>query len=273
MNSRGRALPGGALRLLPFIAMLAACGGSSGPTTPATMPPATTLAPAPPAVSSVGLALLMHMDEAVWQGAPQEVRDNSFGSHHGRAAGGANTVANGRFGRAGQFFGSASCIEVPDAPSLHPADELTISAWVQPSQIGRGAMGIAARRVNFTVNSAYAFFVAVSGRLSVDVNTEDDRFEAGPQLAVGRWYHVAMVYEGARQTVVVYLDGAAVGAHSESALSITPFDAPEWVGCLPEGGPSQGFEGLMDDVAIWHRALSATEVAALARGTGAVANP
>lgn len=271
MTRPGTGLRAGALALAATT--IAACGGSSGPTTPVTMPPATTLAPVPPAVSSVGLALLLHMDEAAWSGAPQEVRDNSFGSHHGRAAGGANTTANGRFGRAGQFFGSASCVEIFDAPSLRPSDELTISAWVQPSQIGRGAMGIAAKRVNYTVDSAYAFFVAVSGRLSVDVNTEDDRFEAGPQLTVGRWSHVAMVYEGARQAVTVYLNGAPVGAHSENATSITPFESPEWVGCLAEGGPSQGFEGMLDEVAIWHRALSAAEISALANANAAIANP
>jgi hypothetical protein len=106
----------------------------------------------------------------------------------------------------------------------------------------------------------------------VDVNTEDDRFEVGSPLANGRWYHAAFVYEGSRSAVTVYLNGAAVGAHSESASSITAFPSPMWVGCLPEGGPSQGFTGLLDEVAVWHRALSASEVAALANATGPLAD-
>jgi hypothetical protein len=134
-------------------------------------------------------------------------------------------------------------------------------------------MGNAAMRVNFQVVSAYAFFVGTSGRLSVDVDTEDDRFEAGPVLSAGRFLHVAMVYEGARQASTVFLDGAAVGASAERARSITAFRSPLWVGCLAEGAPSQGFSGLLDEVAVWHRALSPGEIVALATATGPIANP
>ena len=52
-----------------------------------------------------------------------------------------------------------------------------------------------------------------------------------------------------------------------------PFRSPLWIGCLPLGAPAQGFSGLLDEVAVWHRALSASEVAALASASGAIANP
>ena len=123
-----------------------------------------------------------------------------------------------------------------------------------------------------SVVAAEAGLAGTDDRLSVDVNTEDDRFSVGGPLANGRWYHAAFVYEGARSAVTVYLNGAPVGAHAESASSITPFSSPMWVGCLPEGQPSQGFTGLMDEVAVWHRALSASEIAALANATGPIAD-
>ena len=218
------------------------------------------------------MVLLLHMDEAAWGGATGEVRDSSGEGHHGAAVAGA-TTAVGRFGRAGSFPGGAGCVAIPDTASLRPSDQLTVAAWVRPDRVGGAAMGIAAKRVNFLADSAYAFFVANSGRLSVDVDTEDDRFEAGPALTTGRWSHVAMVYDGARQASTVFLDGAAVGASAERAPSIRPFRSPLWVGCLAEGAPSQGFAGLLDEVAIWHRALSTAEIAALATATAPIANP
>jgi hypothetical protein len=44
------------------------------------------------------------------------------------------------------------------------------------------------------------------------------------------------------------------------------------VGCLPLDAPAQGFVGLLDEVAVWHRALSASEIAALANATGPIAD-
>jgi hypothetical protein len=81
------------------------------------------------------------------------------------------------------------------------------------------------------------------------------------------------VYDGAAQAVTVYVGGLPVGAHSESARSIRSFTSPLWVGCLAEGAPSQGFAGLLDEVAIWHRALSSAEIQSLANATAPLANP
>lgn len=256
------------------LALLAGCGGGSQPTTPPTpMPPTPTPVAMAPAVSPAGLALLLHMDEAAWDGSRDQVRDASGEGHHGTSIAGATTAAGGRFGRAGSFPGGAGCVSIANEAGLRPGSELTVAAWLNSSGIGRAAaQGIAAKRVNFQQASAFAFFVGTSDRLSVDVNTEDDRFEAGGPLAAGRWSHAAFVYSGAAAAVTVYLNGAPIAAHSESASSVTPFPSPMWVGCLPEGTPSQGFVGLLDEVAVWHRALTAAEVMALANATGPIAD-
>jgi hypothetical protein len=213
------------------------------------------------------------MDEAAWDGSRDQVRDASGQGHHGTAVAGAATVAGGRFGRAGSFPGGAGCVAIPDEPGLRPGSELTVSAWLMSSGIGRGtAQGIAAKRVDFQRDSAFAFFLGTNDVLGVDVDTEDDRFEAGSPLAAGRWYHAAFVYSGAARAVTVYLNGAAITGHSESASSITAFSSPMAVGCLPLATPAQGFVGLLDDVAVWHRALSSGEIAAIANATGPIAD-
>jgi hypothetical protein len=265
-------------RAIVLLTMLAAAGcGGDGPSVPntpnttPTAPPTATPVPLPPPVSNADLVLLVHMDEAAWSGAASEVSDASGLAHHGTAVGGATTAA-GRFGRAGSFPGGAGCVTVPDRADLRPDDALTISVWMNPNAVGREALGVIAKRVSFLEDSAYALYVDERGALGIDVDTEDTRFFTGPGVvANGRWTHVAIVYAGA--TTTAYVNGQPAAAHAESSSTLTPFRSPLWIGCLPLGAPAQGFSGLLDEVAVWHRALSASEVAALASATGPIANP
>jgi hypothetical protein len=261
--------------LLMAILAAAGCGGDSpsGPNPNPTPSPtaAPTPVPVPPAVSADGMVLLMHMDEAAWGGAANEVGDASGLAHHGTAVAGA-TTAVGRFGRAGSFPGGAGCVTVPDRADLRPDDALTISLWMNPNAVGQTDLGVIAKRISFLQDSAYALYVDPRGALGIDVDTEDTRFFTGAGLiANGRWTHTAIVYDGA--TTTAYVNGQPAAANAETARSLTPFRSPLWIGCLPLGAPAQGFSGLLDEVAIWHRALSAGEVTALANATGPIANP
>jgi hypothetical protein len=268
MPSRSRAL-------LLLTILTAGCGGDS-PSGPNPNPsPTPTAAPTPvpvsPAVSAAGLVLLMHMDEAAWSGAANEVGDTSGLAHHGTAGAGATTAA-GRFGRAGSFPGGAGCVAVPDRADLRPDDALTISLWMNPNAVGQTDLGVIAKRLSFLQDSAYALYVDPRGALGIDVDTEDNRFFTGPSVvANGRWTHVAVVYDGA--TTRAFVNGQPAAASAEAARTLTPFRSPLWIGCLPLGAPAQGFSGLLDEVAIWHRALSAGDVTALANASWPIANP
>ncbi len=253
------------------------CGGAMAPPAPSPSPSPTPSPTPTPTVSTAGLVLLFHMDEPAWDGTRDQVVDSSGQGHPGTATGGATTVAAGKFGRGGSFAGNASCVDVPDVPGLRPTTQLTIAAWILPTGLGKQTpQGIVAKRVDYLFRSAYAFFVNSDDRLTVDVDTENDRFEAGAALTNGRWFHVAMVYDAAqpRNTrVTVYVDGLPVGTGAETSGAITDFPSPLSIGCLPLANPAQGFVGTVDEVAIWHRALSAQEVATLAAATGPIVVP
>jgi hypothetical protein len=271
MPSRSRAI------FLVTLLTAAGCGGDSpstpnpNPTPTPTPTAAPTPAPVPPAVSNADLVLLMHMDEAAWTGAASEVGDTSGLAHHGTAVAGATTAA-GRFGRAGSFPGGAGCVTVPDRADLRPDDALTISLWMNPNAVGQTELGVIAKRISFLQDSAYALYVDTQGALGVDVDTEDNRFFSGTGVVGnGRWTHVAIVYGGG--IVTAYVNGSPAAQSADSARALTPFRSPLWIGCLPLGAPAQGFSGLLDEVAVWHRALSASEVTALASATGPIANP
>jgi hypothetical protein len=75
-----------------------------------------------------------------------------------------------------------------------------------------------------------------------------------------------VVFDGTRapdQRVRVYTNGTFDVAAAETAASIAPHTAPLRIGCMPSpgSGTMQYFVGLLDEVAIWTRALTDPEIA------------
>ena len=99
---------------------------------------------------------------------------------------------------------------------------------------------------------------------------------AGPNIADGNWHHVAVVldYDGVGnaqlEEVTMYVDGIAMLAYADNAnqqLINTLTTNPVSVAGGTLNGQSRFLNGLIDEVGIWSRALSAQEVADLAAGT------
>ncbi len=81
-------------------------------------------------------------------------------------------------------------------------------------------------------------------------------------ISTGQWHHAAMTYDGS--TVRLYLDGVEVGSTPLSGTIDVDPTVDVFIGSQPTGAGSRFFDGLIDDVRIVQRALSAAEVAALA---------
>jgi hypothetical protein len=79
-------------------------------------------------------------------------------------------------------------------------------------------------------------------------------------FVAGQWYHIAMVRQGS--TAVLYLNGVQI-AQATGVGTIPAAQSPFWVGGR-SGSQSLPTNGVIDEVGIWARALTAAEVAALA---------
>ena len=84
------------------------------------------------------------------------------------------------------------------------------------------------------------------------------------------WHHLVVSYDsGQANELKLYVDGALASEHSEyggliASSGISPFT----IGLSrPDGSALGGFEGLIDDVAVWDAALDSQQVSALAGGT------
>ena len=84
-------------------------------------------------------------------------------------------------------------------------------------------------------------------------------------LAASGWHHVAYSFNDAGDVATLYLDGAAVASTSTTASISYTQGANSVIGGHGSGGVGYDFIGMIDDVRIYNRALTAGEVAALAQ--------
>jgi Concanavalin A-like lectin/glucanases superfamily len=214
-------------------------------------------------VSLDGCVLLLHMDEPTWSGAGS-VKDSSGQGNDGTPEGTAGTTANGKFGRAALLDGNG-WVDVPSSDSLDgPVTQLTYSAWIYPTGLtdGTASPGIISKRQGYAENVSYTLFLWTSNAAWVDL--EAYRNNSVTLFTNGAWYHLAVVYDGTQTAAgageTIYVNGALDSVHA-AGPSLAANTQDVLIGNLPGGG--NNFIGMIDEVAIWTRALSADEIKSL----------
>ena len=220
------------------------------------------VAPAP--VVDPSLVLHLKLDEP----SGSTASDSSGSANHANATGGlAWQPAAGAITGAAGFNGSDSYLAVPDSSSLDNTAAFTLSYWFRAETLGNNT-GLVAKRVGPSDNNSYGFFLGLDGKLSVDVNSSNNRFTSSTTFNSGTWYHVALVFDGSlaeAQRSKLYVNGVLDTTATETSSSVPNHASSLYIGVLAPGG--NVFDGLIDEVRFHRRALSATEVAALESST------
>jgi fibronectin type 3 domain-containing protein len=218
-------------------------GNLSAPSNQATA----TVTTAPPA----GLVASYGFDE----GIGTVLGDSSGNANNGSIAG-ATWSATGKFGSALSFNGTNNLVSIADSNSLDLTTGMTLEAWVRPA-----ALGTVWRTV---------LMKEQSGNLIYDLYGNTDKgfpetavWIAGERaaratagLALNTWAHLASTYDGS--TLRLYVNGTQTASLPLSGTVATS------AGALRIGGNNvwpEWFSGLIDEVRIYNRALSASEVA------------
>jgi concanavalin A-like lectin/glucanase superfamily protein/putative esterase len=174
------------------------------------------------------------------------------------------TWASGEIGGALNFDGVNDYVSVPDASSLDNTSALTIAFWVKPTILDGSPRGIVSKRTAPSIQDAYSVFFSTGNRLFVDIDTSNDRFSTNTVFLTNTWYHVAVTYDGTlalASRVNVYVNGVRDKTAGETSASIPNYGSSLTLGKL--GGTTSYFAGSLDDVRIYNRALTATEVSSL----------
>jgi hypothetical protein len=175
---------------------------------------------------------------------------------------GVRLASEGVKGRAGKFSGE-SFFRVDDA-AMFNLESLTLSLWIKPDTI-RGRHGLIGKR---WAGAAAPFVLSLwDGRLEFEATDEKGKwsfnFRSPAVVKAGAWNHVAAVVEQGKG-VTLYCNGQAVARH-DNPRKRTFNQEPLVLGREAWNGANNGhlpcyYQGLMDEVTIWARALSPTEV-------------
>ena len=209
-----------------------------------------------------GLVLHLNFDQKMIQG--KTAKDLSKKANHGIINGGA-TVVEGKFGEALEFDGKDDFVEVPLKPSItfSKGDSLTVQAWVKTDDKPPKNDGIVG---NYRTSTDAVWLLSLSGdnaaergkvrfRLrdegranSVDINSTDF-------LNDDEWHHLAFVRDQKAKKARFYVDGTLISEKDDKTQEINSGQSI-WVGEYLK----RYYKGLIDEVKIWNRALSAAEL-------------
>jgi hypothetical protein len=190
---------------------------------------------------------------------------DSADSNHGTLLNGAS-LASGMVGQAFGFNGSNQCVQIPYVPSLANSN-YAVEAWVKPlAQVSDfinqdlifgqsyGQCLLLARTGTTGVRIAFQFGVSHFTFYEVVSATE---------IPIGQFSHLVGTWDGT--TLRLYVNGllnaqmapGAVPVDSGCPFQIGGFYSPEAGGCNYVG---QFFNGLIDEVSYFNRALSGAEI-------------
>ncbi|MGB5761063.1 MAG: cadherin-like domain-containing protein, partial [Sedimenticolaceae bacterium] len=90
--------------------------------------------------------------------------------------------------------------------------------------------------------------------------------ESGQFLAGTGWHHVAYVFDDVNDTHTLYVDGTAIATSAIADSIDYTRGGDTFIGAHARGGTDWDLNGLIDDARIYSRALSVSEITALAAG-------
>jgi len=163
--------------------------------------------------------------------------------------------AHAGHGDAAVFDGIDDCIRVMS--TAEPAN-LTFAAWFLPSADQTATVFGKPESSDTTFDNTFEIFGTASGDYYVATLPNS----VNGSSPAGEWHHLAGTFDGT--TLRAYYDGGPVGSTSGDPLVYTPEEIR--IGCDRDMAVELGFwSGSIDDVRLYSRALTPSEIAALAQ--------
>ena len=210
-----------------------------------------------------------------WYPFNGNAQDESGQGNNGLVNGAALTLD--RFGNASSaynFDGDNDWINCGSAPSISISTALTYSAWFRAETLTNYA-GIVGRGKGTSCNQAISMIMLdLDNGLRFEISEETDcenLFTEPETFALSSWVHVVSVWHGPESdSSSVYVNGVFLTSAPTSVDGIVPWASSTEnllkIGNrdLGSGGWSKGyFDGQLDDIGVWSRALTADEILVL----------
>ena len=151
-------------------------------------------------------------------------------------------------------------IDAGNDESLNNTDELTLEAWVNPDGGGNRIIVVKPLNDDAWTGPYCAWDLMIHGGMAMEIRFDDFLCQKGDLLPNGEWSHIAVTYsqsDGGR--VVEYLNGENIGECTR-AEELRFTETKLRVGSAPN--IAEPMNGVVDEIAIYHRALSQEEIRA-----------
>jgi hypothetical protein len=200
------------------------------------------------------LVMWMPMDDVNASGDPLDISGND---KKAAAISNAALVTEGYFGKGFEFDGNGDYIDVVSSRVV-PAEEYTASAWFKVKGGAGGVRQIFETAPEFIISASVGGGNTVS--IAADRETSDEVFNSNFLPTIGNWYHIVSVYDNGNLSL--YVDGVINGSSSSGSGNLRPNSGGFHVGSY-RSADNRWFNGTIDDVLVFNRSLSSTEISAL----------
>jgi uncharacterized membrane protein len=216
---------------------------------------------------------------AWWRGEGNA--QDSAGSNHGQLHGGAR-FAPGKVGQGFRFDGNGFVL-IPDSSSLDLVNEITMEMWFNSETWGEGRTWVFMDKRTWS-DCNYGANVSEPWGLQLYYNDPNvwggdhpgNMFEISayfPLPSLGVFHHFAGTYrqvDASHIELKTYLDGALVRTRVFSGnLANTVNDIPLAIASARGGADGGAFRGVIDEISLYNRVLSAAEIEAIYRAGSA----
>jgi len=203
---------------------------------------------------SDGLVAYWAFDESGGSLANDEVGGNDAILENG-----ATFTSAGVYGNSAKFDGVD---DYADAGFLNVSGKaLTIALWFKADDFGVSDARLISKATDVAEQAHYFMLSTFNNTLRFRLKTADGNtatlIAGSGSLKTQTWYHAAAVYNGS--SMKIYLNGQEIGSISKSGSLATSNNTPVWIGNNPLFA-DRAFDGNIDEVRIYNRALSASEI-------------
>ena len=195
---------------------------------------------------------------AYWTFDAEDAND-SFGNNHGTVYGAVSIP--GQIGYAMSFNGTDDRVSIPGAPSIEPlTNDFSACAWFKWDGPMTDLSSIISKGNPSNPWAYYIFIEKNSRTLQMAFHTTSPQYILNSQVAIalGEWYQACGTRNG--NTVSLYANGNEVATSNlnGSLADSTGFDLT--IGSFLQSNNQFGFNGVIDDVAVFNRALTSAEI-------------
>jgi len=169
------------------------------------------------------------------------------------------TYATGKINNGADLESGSTAVFTTTTTPVTGTGDKTISVWCKPESFnanGNVAVAIGGQSTNNQINIGFSD----NGKAYANLYGGGGLARASSASSNGTWYHLVAVYK--TSGFILYVNGSQVATGAANSMNVSGTNGNIF-GNYTDYDTNWGYDGLIDEVGIWSRALSSTEVTEL----------